>query len=73
MPIYDMTVSEFWKTEEMELPILANYVRYVCCAPATTAPSESCFSRSGFQVWPSRGRLDPKKLEKISFLQDNLE
>ena len=68
----DTTFSIFWSQNEKKLPLLAQIVRSVCCAPPTTVSSEQDFSMGSDIVTQKRNNLSDKRVECLSFLKRNL-
>lgn len=68
----DTTFSIFWSQNEKKLPLLAQIVRSVCCAPPTTVSSEQDFSMGSDIVTQKRNKLSDKRVECLSFLKRNL-
>jgi hypothetical protein len=68
----DTTFSIFWSQNENKLPLLAQIVRSVCCAPPTTVSSEQDFSMGSDIVTQKRNNLSDKRVECFSFLKLNL-
>jgi len=43
------------------------------CIPATSTPSERCFSTAGLTVTEKRANLDPDTIEKLIFIKENIK
>ena len=54
--------SEFWNQYKIQYPNLHNKLIRTNIIPATSVPSESCFSISGYVQRKERSRLSPKHL-----------
>ncbi len=54
-------------------PHLHQLALRVLCVPATSAPSERVFSRSGLLMRPHRSRLSKDSLAKLTFVKCNLD
>lgn len=63
---------DWWKDHAGEMPLLAGVARQLLCIPATSVPSERVFSASGNIVTPLRKKLNPDKVNKLTFLHFNL-
>ncbi|KAJ0036129.1 hypothetical protein NQD34_004806 [Periophthalmus magnuspinnatus] len=62
----------WWGGHAGELPHLSRIARRFLCIPATSVPSERIFSASGSIVTPHRARLNPEKVNMLTFLHFNL-
>lgn len=63
----------WWKAHVQELPLLGNVARKFLCIPATSVPSERVFSSSGHIISPHRSKLNPGKVNMLTFLHHNLD
>lgn len=63
----------WWKIHAQELPLLGKVARKFLCIPATSVPSETVFSCSGHILVPHRSKLNPGKVNMLTFLQLNLD
>ena len=54
-------------------PYLYRLAVRVLCVPATSAPVERVFSRSGILMRPHRSRLSKHMLSKLTFVKCNLD
>ncbi len=54
-------------------PYLHRLALKVLCVPATSAPAERVFSRSGLLMRPHRSRLSKETLSKLTFIKCNLD
>jgi hypothetical protein len=54
-------------------PHLHQLALRVLCVPATSAPSERVFSRSGLIMRPHRSRLSKETLAKLTFVKCNID
>ena len=61
----------FYKHFNTNLPILTSIVKELYCLSATSVPVESFFSVAGFIQNEERNRLNPKNLEKLTFIKLN--
>ncbi|KAJ8381502.1 hypothetical protein SKAU_G00022800 [Synaphobranchus kaupii] len=68
----DADPLDWWKSNYLQLPLLANVAKNFFCVPATNVPSERAFSTSGHILSPQRSRLSVEKINMLSFLHDNL-
>lgn len=60
----------FWNNEKVMLK-LAKYAKQVLTIPATSAPVERVFSKSGFIMRPRRAGLSAEMVSKLVFLKCN--
>ena len=69
----DSTVSvlEWWKGHESELPKLAQVARRVLSIPASSAASERAFSAAGLTISQRRTALDADTVNNILFIHSN--
>lgn len=63
----------WWKIHAQELPLLGKVARKFLCIPATSVPSERVFSCSGHILVPHRSKLNPGKVNMLTFLHLNLD
>ena len=63
----------FWKTRNTTFPILRTLAQMLLASVATSVPSETLFSASGYQLWDRRNRLSPENIEVITFIYRNEE
>lgn len=68
----DADPLDWWKSNHLQLPLLANVAKKLFCIPATSVPSERAFSTSGHILSPQRSRLSVEKVNMLSFLHNNL-
>ena len=59
--------------KSMHFPHLHQLALRLLCVPATSAPSERIFSRSGILMRPHRSRLSKDILAKLTFVKCNLD
>ena len=64
---------DWWKENEIHFPRLARIARKYLVIPATSAMSESMFSRMGLILTNRRSYLTPDKAEKLIFINCNLK
>ena len=57
-------VLEFWDLNSTSFPILSNLAKMILAATATSVPSETLFSASGYQIWDRRNRRVLLKMPK---------
>lgn len=62
----------FWQTYGQSFPNLAKLARNYLSTPATSVPSESCFSMSSFLARKERSRLTGDNLASSVFLKDKI-
>ena len=72
-PTKNVSTLNWWKKVAPTLPILANFARSVLAIPASSAKSERVFSKGGNIVTRKRTRLNPKKVEEIVIIQENVK
>lgn len=63
---------EWWKLNESAYPGLTKVAKKYLVVPATSAPSERLFSKSGKIVNEIRASLKPDKVEMLTFLARNI-
>lgn len=63
---------QFWRDQSFRFPKLAELSRMLLAAPPTSVASEQMFSVAGNILSPKRNRLNPKNVERILFLHDNI-
>ena len=68
-----MSTLNWWKKVVPTLPIVTNFARSVLAIPASSAKSERVFSKGGNIVTRKRTRLNPKKVEEIVIIQENVK
>ena len=66
-------VLAWWKAQQHSLPLLAECARKYHCIPASSAPSERLFSASGNLVSQKRSSLNPKNVNMLVYLQENMD
>ena len=71
-PNKNVDVLDWWRKHEDVLPLLARIARKVLAIPSSSAKSERVFSTGGNVVTNKRGRLDPKKVEELVIICENL-
>jgi hypothetical protein len=69
-PRYETDLIFYKKTH---FPRLHRLALRTLCVPATSAPSERIFSRSGLLMRPHRNRLSKDMLSKLTFIKCNLD
>ena len=52
-------------------PILTNLAQMLLASVATSVPSETLFSASGYQLWDRRNIISPENIEMITFIYRN--
>lgn len=62
----------WWKEHQIRYPRLARFARRYLCISATSVPSESTFSKSGWIVNKRRTLLSHKNVSNLTFLSANL-
>ena len=67
---YSETVTNYWKRQGQTRSRLASFAKCYLSVPATSTPSERCFSRAKFFIPPSRNRLSDENLS-LSILLDS--
>lgn len=60
---------DWWRSQETELPILANLAKSYLCIPATSVASERVFSTAGDIVSSQRSSLRPDCVDQLIFLK----
>lgn len=63
----------FWKTYVKQFSILGKLANKMLNVPATSVPSESCFSVSNFLGRKERARLTGENLSSSVFLKDKID
>jgi len=66
-------VLGWWKAQKCTFPLLAECARKCHCIPASSTPSERLFSRSGNLITQNRNSLNPKNVNMLLNLQENME
>ena len=59
---------QYWKSNKLQYPLLAQLARKYLAPPCTTVPSEKLFSTASNIVTDKRTRLDIDKVEMLLFL-----
>lgn len=67
----DFDVLGWWNANGYKLPILTRFARFVHAIPASSIPSERCFSTAGNIYTEKRNRLKPKTLNSMMTLKSN--
>ena len=67
---FSETVSSYWIRQGPTRARLASFAKGFLCVPATSTPSERCFSRAKFYMPPSRNRLSDENIS-MSILLDS--
>ena len=57
----------------ISFPILRKFAQVILVFTAISVPSECLFSKSGLILTELRNRLNPEKLDKLTFLRSNME
>ncbi|CAF0827237.1 unnamed protein product [Didymodactylos carnosus] len=70
---YEPDALRFWRNNASGLPLLSRMATRYLTTPATSVPSESCFSRANYLYRKQRSHLTPQNLCYSVFLQDKLE
>ncbi|CAF3754970.1 unnamed protein product [Rotaria sp. Silwood1] len=68
----ELSSTLFWNTYGENFSILGKLAKRMLCSPATSVPSESCFSTSAFLNRKERARLSGENLSSSVFLQDKM-
>ena len=63
----------YWKSKMGVYVIISNLCDMLLASPGTSVPSERLFSKTGYLVSDRRNRLDAKRVEQITFLQEYLK
>lgn len=73
MPVIDMEDDpiRFWLKYKASMPSLAEAAFKYLSVPASSVPSERVFSKSGQICNERRNRLEPKRVDKLVFLNAN--
>jgi hypothetical protein len=58
-------ISDFWRSQQKRLPILASAIRKFCIIPASSVPSESRFSIANYVARKERSNLSSKNLRYL--------
>ena len=56
-------ILNWWKANELKLPLLSAVARHWLCIPASSSSSERAFSSCGSIVSCKRTRLQPEKVD----------
>ena len=64
-------VLKWWYQHKSSYPYLCTMVTYYLCVPASSTPSERCFSTAGNIVTKTRNRLLPENVNMLTFLKNN--
>lgn len=67
----DMDVLLWWRDNALKLPILSHFARFIHSIPASSLPSERCFSVAGNIYTAKRNRLKPSTLNSMLTLKSN--
>ena len=67
--LYKKNVLWFWKTRKSTFPILTNLAQMLLASVATSVPSETLFSASGYQLWDRRNGISPENRNDNVHLQ----
>ncbi|CAF1416375.1 unnamed protein product [Rotaria sordida] len=65
--------SDLIFVKKNHFPYLHRLALKVLCVPATAAPAERVFSKSGLLMRPHRNRLSKDMLSKLTFIKCNLD
>ena len=65
-------ILQYWHANEKQFPSLAKVVKKYMCIQASSSSSERTFSASGNIVTPKRNKLDPKNVNLLVYLKENL-
>ena len=63
----------WWKVHHTSMPLLSKTFKAYFCIPATSVPSERCFSVAGNVVTKKRSRLSYKQVDLLTFLRTNMK
>lgn len=63
-----MNPLEWWRERAVTYPVLTSIMKRYLCIPASSATAERNFSTAGLIVNKRRGRLDPKVVDQLIFL-----
>lgn len=66
-------VLSFWRSQEINFPVMAKLAKVILSKPATSAKSESAFSVAGVLLSKKRAHIEPLRAEKILFIHDNYD
>ena len=69
----DKDIIKWWYNNKTKYPTLFNLALKYLCVPATSAPAERIFSKSGEILSKKRARLSSKHLNTLIFLNKNLK
>ena len=65
-------ILQWWKNNAQILPQLSIIAKQIFAVPASSAPSERCFSSAGFIIQERRSCLKPEIVDAILFLHNNM-
>lgn len=63
----------WWKSNERDFPLLARLAKRYLCIPGTSVAAERVFSTAGDVVTAQRSCLSSEHVDKLMFLQKNLQ
>ncbi|XP_049763106.1 uncharacterized protein LOC126091866 [Schistocerca cancellata] len=67
----DYDILKWWSRHETDLPGLAAVARCILCIPATSAPSERCFSKAGMLLTNRRSQLNTERVSDLLLINNN--
>ncbi|MBN3288019.1 ZBED1 protein, partial [Polyodon spathula] len=68
----DSNPLEWWKKSVLKYPHLAQLAKKYLCVPGMYVRSERVFSTAGNTVNKKRAALDPKQVDRLVFLANNI-
>ena len=63
---------KWWQRSEVEFPMLCQLARNYLSVQASSSPTERLFSKAGLISTSSRAQLKPQKVDRLTFLAENL-
>lgn len=67
----DFDILKWWQMNQAQFPTMARFARFIHAIPATSAPSERCFSAAGNVYSEKRTSMKPETLNSILLLRSN--
>ena len=66
-------IIEFWKSQEIKIPILSQFAIDILSIPTTNLSSERNFNFAGLTLTQNRSRLKPSSIDKLLFIRSNYD
>jgi hAT family C-terminal dimerisation region len=68
----EKNMLQWWADQKDYLPLLSGLAREYLCIPASSSPSERCFSHAGNIITDTRHNLDSDNVSMMLFIKENL-